>query len=290
MVKIDIISDLHVDKWSPEAVLDYAEHKQSKILIVAGDISDDMNDVRTELARMAACYETVLYVEGNNEIKRNFYGAKTYSTQGSENQIRDIIAQGPSNVHYLKDGVFIKDDVAIIGRNGHWDYKIAPFVSEQTGMKALAEMRGVGIKDVEDFKRQAIEDAQELTEIVAELSADSSIAHIVVVTHTVPDSRLIKYNFDKVKREMFATAGNSRMTDVIKADKDSKIKLWVFGHEHSPQDKRIDHVRYFANPRGTEKDATTNDYRPRTVVIGKAKKRMGLSLDAVFQFRNKGPL
>ena len=54
-----------------------------------------------------------------------------------------------SNVFYLKDSVFIKDGVAIIGRNGFWDHQLGDGVTVEQGEKFLAETWGVTVEQIE---------------------------------------------------------------------------------------------------------------------------------------------
>ena len=79
-MKIDLISDLHIDHWNPKIKSLFAigevknypldlgkETDRSKILIVAGDICDELNQSIDYLDHISQYYDKVLYVDGNHE-------------------------------------------------------------------------------------------------------------------------------------------------------------------------------------------------------------------------------
>ncbi len=74
---MDIISDLHIDHWDVTIGVKYPcgsriHHPfkitpQSDILIVAGDISDDLELSLKYLDEVSKHYKKVLFVDGNHE-------------------------------------------------------------------------------------------------------------------------------------------------------------------------------------------------------------------------------
>ena len=73
----DIVSDLHIDQWDknielniPCGVVKYYPHlsdPQNKILVVAGDVSDSLENTIAYLDAVSKYYQKILFVDGNQE-------------------------------------------------------------------------------------------------------------------------------------------------------------------------------------------------------------------------------
>jgi predicted phosphodiesterase len=256
----DFMSDLHVDKWDGETY-DYAAHKKSDIAIVAGDVADGSAAALAELKRIAAVYKTVLFVDGNHEF-RKAEKAYNFDFAAVEKELRDGIA-GIPNVTYLRDKPFVKDGVAIIGRNGHWDYKIADGITEKDAIDDAAKEFKSTFNEAASFSKLARRDYYALREQVISLNKDPSIHTIVVVTHTVPRQELLNRTYSL---NWLSRGGASVMRRLQPYDTHNKIKFWLFGHSHEQIQQSIDGVFYRENPRGKKKEANT-DYKPATMAF-----------------------
>ena len=97
-MKIDLISDLHIDHWDTSIespfingkVKNYPlklenEKKREKILIVAGDICDDLDQAISYLDHISQYYDKVLYVDGNHEHMKQY--PELYSSNYIHEQI-----------------------------------------------------------------------------------------------------------------------------------------------------------------------------------------------------------
>lgn len=257
----DLVSDLHADKWQDDP--DWQKLKTSDLVIVAGDVAATIDEVKKELTRLSAAYDTVLYLDGNHEYYEALALENCPDLTVTEDRLR-LVAAGLPNVHYLKDAVFIRDGVAIIGRNGFWDHQFGETITVEQGEKALADKWGVSAEDIKTFTRQAQKDFEELRDEVRRLGDDPSIHTIIVVTHTVPHKDLVFEKLKKRSPEGAGYAGNSQMEKVLKEDKNKKIKFWLFGHVHTGQEKKIDHVEYISSPRGVPVWGTKN-YKPKQI-------------------------
>ena len=78
------------------------------------------------------------------------------------------------------------------------------------------------------------------------------IKNIVCITHTAPVKEGIEFKKDpnSVWNALNGAYANSKMQDVLVADVNKLIKVWVFGHTHYHKDFVIDDIRYISNPRG----------------------------------------
>ena len=80
-MKVDLISDLHIDHWDLKIKCNHpcGERKSypffdvtdikpgSELLIIAGDISDDIDISINFMNQLCRFYKMVMYVEGNHE-------------------------------------------------------------------------------------------------------------------------------------------------------------------------------------------------------------------------------
>ena len=127
-MKIDICSDLHVDKWGKVLYwpkLLNARNDKNDILVIAGDTSDMLQRLglfRT-LKDAAKHYSHVFFTEGNHE----HYGLSTRSVQNTCAEIQ-IFTDDRANITYLNESYAIIDDVAFVGANGWYDWKMMEYL------------------------------------------------------------------------------------------------------------------------------------------------------------------
>lgn len=261
-ISADLMSDLHVDKWDGETY-DYAAHKNSNIAIVAGDVADSPAITLAELKRIAAVYKTVLFVDGNHEFRK---AGQIYNFDFAtvEKELRDGIAKLP-NVTYLRDQPFVKDGVAIIGRNGHWDYKMTDRITEKDAINDAAKQFKSTFNEAASFSKLARRDYYALRDQVIALNQAPSIHTIVVVTHTVPRRELMD-PAGTFSPEWLSRGGASLMRHLSQYDTHHKVRFWLFGHSHEQIQQNIDGILYRENPRGKRKEGNTG-YKPATIAF-----------------------
>lgn len=143
-MKVDLMSDLHLDRWWG-VQMTYAPTPGADIAIVAGDLNRNPELSGQALQDIAASYKTVLFVDGNNEFRDPFLTDGNFNFADTEERMRLAIARANDSfdvpkIFYLKDGPFLQDGVAIIGRNGHWDYKADPRITVKEALTQQAEL------------------------------------------------------------------------------------------------------------------------------------------------------
>ncbi len=253
----DLHAELHADR------LDYAALKKSDIAIVAGDLGPDPATSLAELRQIAAAYKTVLFVDGNHEFRKGLPDyVYNFNFDAVEEKLRQGIAQIP-NVVYLRDKPFVKDGVAVIGRNGHWDYKMVKGYPRRRAIRECARILETDFNNAASFSKLARRDYYALRDQIIKFNRDPSIHTIVVVTHTVPRSELLK----DAPPARQAIKGSSQMRHLLQYDAGKKIKFWLFGHQHDSRKQEIDGVLYHENPRGHNRD-TAKGYKPSAVRLG----------------------
>lgn len=237
----DLISDLHADLWDP---IDWTYRATSPFCVVAGDIADDHSTVAQILTELGQWYQGVFYIDGNDE-HRAYYNNLGDSYRSLNEHVGNI-----ENVIYLQDNLIIVNGVAILATNGWWTYDLDSSIDPEYTVKWFQEKHHLTQEEAHTMRTMAIEDFQYMTNSLTRAQTMPDIKKVVLVTHTVPDSRLVDHDFRLTKDYQFNCIGNALMREVLRVDLEQKVAVWCFGHYHSPVDRKISRVRYVNNCRG----------------------------------------
>jgi UDP-2,3-diacylglucosamine pyrophosphatase LpxH len=238
-LSFDLISDLHLD----DQPFDCAGLPTSPICIVAGDVSEDHNITIEFLTHLSKCYQQVLYIDGNSEHKHNLLDLEL-----SQLTLKHSISK-LKRVQYLYDDVVVINGIAFIGTNGWWAFDF----DSQTDANLVAQWYQSAMSvicDPEQMVLQSINDAAYLAHTVEKLQTHPEVRQIVVVSHTVPNPKLIEHDIELNGSYKFNVMGNRLLEAVRIVDTESKISTWCFGHYHGAVDQVIDGIRYVNNCRG----------------------------------------
>lgn len=110
-MKLQVVSDLHIDKngtWNDSKTFPISIPENSKeiILIIAGDLSPDVNDNLSVLNFYSRFYKNVIFILGNHEY--DFMDVnKVYS------KYQRKLKKG-SNIYVLEQSSIIIDDVVFL--------------------------------------------------------------------------------------------------------------------------------------------------------------------------------
>lgn len=234
----DLVSDVHIDYWDIRLPLKYPcgsrKHApcqltpMSGILVVAGDVSDDITLTCEWLQKQP--YDTILFVEGNHEH------VEYYEHMSTKIDVPVI---------NLSETDYIRDSVAFVGCCGWWDY------ADGSAVKYFKDwMPHIDNLSFEQLiKQRAEQEASTLIQRISALQKRNDIDKIVVVTHTVPPK-------DELCSEGYSTWSNTQ----LKVTGNSKVTHWCFGHLHQEFDVKIDNIRFICHPRGRPDDNNSSDY------------------------------
>lgn len=260
---MNIVSDLHIDQWDPKFNISNpcGEVKNSplkwtksdNILIVAGDVSDDLDRTCKYLDELSNYYSTILFVDGNHEHV-NIY-PKLYSNKEILNKITEYCND---NVKYLPENTFIKNGVAYIGCCGWWDYEDLNPEEVKRSMEYFDEWvksidRQGSIQFINNVYQKAKDESKILLKRIEELEKNENVKEIIVVTHCVPLN-----NFTDDGR--LGTEHNIEFKNILEK-KFTKLKKWIFGHTHQHFDENINGVHFMANARGRPEDFDRVQYK-----------------------------
>ena len=273
-MKVDLISDLHIDHWDLRIKCDHpcGERKSypffdvtdikpgSEVLIIAGDISDDIDISIDFMNQMCQYYKMVMYVEGNHEHIEKYPQLYT-----KEEIAKKIEEKGNKKIIYLPQTSVIWRNTLFIGCCGWWDYCNN---SKQLDYFNSTDIV-IGEDQIENFhqnvKKRAQEEAVSLLEKLEKYKNNNQIKQIIVVTHTVP----INIFLDK---DLTDSKYNSCMEEIKEND---KINYWLFGHTHEELTKQdIRKITYITNPRGRPSDYDRQKFNIKTIKIEKFRKNI----------------
>ena len=237
----DLISDLHVETWDQ---FDWTGQATSPYCILAGDVCEDLAQLKVSLTHLSKCYQAVFYIDGNEEHSANLDDLQ----QSYHNLYQHV--QGIKNVVYLRDNVVIINGVAILATNGWWTYNFNPWIDEDQSKMWHQNRKMLTANTVTDIKRCSHHDAAYMVNSVRKLQKHRDVKTLVMVTHTVPAPWLIEHDPELESNYRFNLMGNQHMQAVFDSDTEGKIKTWCFGHYHTPIDTVRDGVRFVNNCRG----------------------------------------
>lgn len=270
-LKVDIVSDLHIDHWSLEYMKKYpfGTQKNSKfyfnisnvspLLIVAGDICDNLNDSIDFLHYASHFYETILFVDGNHEHTEKY--PDLYKTSDISEMINN------KKVVYLPKNSYVVNKTAFIGSCGWWNYNNS---DSETISKCTNYFRNwiphfgktENLNFIQNVINRSNEEYTYLDKLLTQYEHDPNIDNIVIVTHTVPQPSLCS-NFTFSCKSV-ATQYNSNFQSF---EKYKKISHWIYGHSHTNNDILEKNIRYINNARGRPDDYDRVSYQVKTIEI-----------------------
>jgi DNA repair exonuclease SbcCD nuclease subunit len=273
-VKIDLCSDLHVDAWlhatqirDPKARMwtgepykstflhldwRFCKNPDSQVLIIAGDISNDLKTSVEVISHAASEYRWVVVADGNHD----HYANDEIAVHDAMDMFKNMLAPMANVVFLDSKSKLVIDDVAFIGGAGWYDFKayVDHGISEEAARKtwkAYSDDANYPIFENGDPAYLAKQQAQNLTQQIIELSEDDQVNHVVVTTHMSPKADLMEWkHHDPVWNLLTPSYVNTQMSEVLDADTKGKIGHWIYGHTHRRQIKNIGNVQYINNARG----------------------------------------
>ena len=270
----DIVSDLHIDQWDSSLniknpcgeVLDYPfkfKEQPSKILIIAGDISDDIDLSIKYLNEISNNYEKILFVDGNHEH------VSSYPKLLSNKEIDDKIRQcNNPKIVYLPENDFIVGKTVFLGMCGWWDYDNRNSDSIKNALAyfdewipEIASADGGSLKFIDNVTNKSEEQHRDLIKKLEYYEGNSDIENIVIVTHTVP---LEEFALEADGNTETSCQLQSFSKDLVDG-RYKKLKTWIFGHTHNQFDKTINNVRFLTNPRGRPEDFNRINYELKSI-------------------------
>ena len=248
-MKIQLLSDLHNEflrngkrreghHWSGSI-----PDTDADVIVLAGDIDVGVLGAEWAVSESERLGKSILYLLGNHE----FYRYEYYSVKEDIARIcKDTLVQ------YLGPGVFVQDDVRILGTTLWTDYDAYDVVPREQSMRyidnCLTDHRLVEIaggSQVERFTPQHALDIhkRELGWLNDQLSQGFD-GKTVVVTHHGPHHVCQHPAFPMSE---MSGAFHSDLSGLIEGN---DIAVWAFGHTHANVDEVVANTRIVSNQAG----------------------------------------
>ena len=270
MNSVDVVSDLHIEHWDPkfkhiqqnddDYVVNYPFKVTpfSDILVVAGDVVDNIDDAIKYLNELSKNYTYILFVDGNHEhysIYPKLITDNEIDAKFKENNNKKLV--------FLTKNPFMYDGHVFVGCNGWWDFNDSQFFMNKS-VKKYSDYFGLTLDEakslVKSIYKTGHEQIKNLETIIKKYEKDKSVKSITIVTHSVPLKKYTSYNYPC---EM-----NTHYSKLLKY---SKIKHWIFGHTHSTfhdfDYSDENNIKYICNPRGRPNWGMRVNYNPISALL-----------------------
>lgn len=228
-MKLQIMSDLHLEWWNFREAFFSRLPIVGDILILAGDI-DGKSEIINTLERFASMFKTVIYVPGNHE----YYG-------GSLDEVDNLLATNKkeqfNNLFILNNRYICRTDECeescrtFIGST-MWIPEQPDSIYYESSVTDFSIINGAR-PDIYDKNRKCQEFLRE------NIDKDS-----IIVTHHAPSPLSISKKYIGNLLNKFYVCD---MTNLII---EREPKLWVHGHMHQNFDYMIGNTRVICNPLG----------------------------------------
>ena len=279
-MKFDLYSDFHSNHWSREkgtVVSNSVPERmdRSDIAIIAGDVSEMHRSVVLTVAEMGNYYKKVLFVDGNHHYYTPFFNENMREKRFNDAKDFGVTNSVGTNHVFLPFNYFLEDKVAVVGRNGWYDWNakhVSSDVQKDMWKRFHSDYNLIDFYPYEGPHELAIIEARHLSEEI-EAVIRKGAKQIVVVTHTIPHHDLPRFRGDPMWDNLTGSFINSYMEEVWEKYA-QYIPFWVFGHTHEQIVKRMVH----------EKDGTEHTTMFLCNPLGYPHERVGKSKYAPMQF------
>ena len=254
-MKICVISDLHIDqsRWDWDVLQDHP----ADLVIVAGDISNDIMRNCTWLAKLRTIYPKVLWIAGNHDYYNSgFHETRIYTPGDPPHpyyvaEMREHYRQFSEHhdIHFLDPGSVTIDGVTFVGATGWHDYVAGePYTREQqiSVWHDYINDRFIRWNADEPSHVNPCQagniDAAYLDQAVARATGPC-----VAITHHIPHRSLLwQKPHDPIWTAMHGSFANTQLEKIQSPD----LKYWIYGHTHARGMKTINGCKYVCNARG----------------------------------------
>jgi predicted phosphodiesterase len=266
MRRFHLLSDLHTEfskitklsqicklqtkhNISTNEVLPYvpnmAENKNITLLL-AGDIGQyNTTNYLSFIRDCAECYKGVILVTGNHEYYNSFpQHDMKYTIPFIDNAIQHNLLDLP-NVHFLQKSCVDVHGVKIVGCTlwSHIPHNHKTFVEQSMNDYEYIESDN-GALTVYDTDNIHKDHAKWLYEVLH----DDKDTPTIVLTHHMPSLSLIHQKYAKYRTLNSAFASDMEHLFL------NNVKIWCYGHTHTPLIKLIDNTLCITNPLGYEEE------------------------------------
>ena len=247
-MKLTIVSDMHID-IDGQLDLDLGS---GDVLVVAGDTSNSAQKTARFLNEQAKEFKFVVHVDGNHEHYSNDFYSETIKMDTVANNLIYLDSMTESNVIRLHDKQYFDyEDYRFIGCCGWYTFDYySDNLTRSTDLWQMYSNDWRMIYKRGSFKQDLPHElAKKQSEMLLQQIKDTpSDKKIIVVTHTVPHTKMLDYRpSDQFWEEMSAFYYNSHNKEIVENE---EIMMWINGHTHLNKYTEINGTTCMCNPRG----------------------------------------
>lgn len=249
MVKLQIMSDLHIETMQGDLLVTDFITPSAKILVLAGDIGriHKYEQLSNFLKQLCPLFEVVIYVLGNHEFYR-VDGVKPKTIPELLEDLEKIRKEIP-NLYVLNRDSIIIEDVCIAGCT-LWTksvINVPPFIVRVHEMNTVKynAMNEADVNYIEDMIKYCSQKKLKL----------------VMVTHHCPTFSM---NSTK-KNNHYACLYHNNLDRLMSID---KVHTWIFGHIHKNTDHKTKRgTRLVTNQKGKPKDKVIDFVKNKVILV-----------------------
>lgn len=247
-------------------------------LVVAGDISNDVDNNCGWLVQLKQRFDKVVWTPGNHDFyNMGFhqtrlmptaeYAAK-WPTPKTVPEIVDHYRRWSEEhgIYFLHRSSVELDGVEFVGSTGWHDFEAGnpiPFDQQVLTWKRNMPESHLIPWDLTGHAitwQRVLKEAQLEQAAIHALVVNNSLPK-VVVTHHVPNRQFLQYRTDRIWNALNGAFCNTLLEQV----KDPSIRVWCFGHTHYTWDRDFDGVRFVCNPKGYHGENPS--WQPREIEV-----------------------
>ncbi|NQY58439.1 metallophosphoesterase [Cognatishimia sp.] len=247
-MKIDLISDIHIDIYIKDPQGDYKTHKYDKfieevlvpndsdILSIAGDIGHYNKQNVLLLEKLSKYYKHVLFTLGNHDFWLMGNKQKHRYKYGFNRVSEFMSMELPKNVHFV-DKVMDIDGLKVSGFLGFYDGSYLPSAEEWWKEKQYRNFNDyVQIPETDSYKY--LHNKYKYTGSFEKID--------LMITHVNPSTKYEhqSYSLKDDNDTMFYCFDGQELRDKLQPE------VWHFGHTHEKIQYRIGNTDFICNPFG----------------------------------------
>jgi predicted phosphodiesterase len=259
VIKIQVVSDIHAEFWEQKTKMNFFK-PSAPILALLGDIcccgsDDDFDLFKRVITELLPKYEKIIFITGNHEYYYNDANTPTIANtiQGINAKIQTFFKQTSPKLVFLYNSILrIKygNTRYIIAGTTLWSN--IPKSERQRIQESMNDYNYIYVNTGRKVRKLNANDVHKLhtearTFIArAATEAKKERAKLIVLTHHKP------YLSDDYDTTTLYPAYESDVTDLFTPN----MLFWCYGHTHIADDRHINGVHLYSNPKGYPRQKT----------------------------------
>lgn len=264
-LRIQIVSDLHIEFYHESKNLDFLIEPEAPILALLGDIGYACSrQLKNFLYSQCDRFEKVLFLAGNHEYYNN--GTNTSSMTEQLEWMRNVCSKHP-NLHFMEQESIILNDVVVLGTTlwsniSKKDRRMAEnFLNDYR--LSYNHAPGEYPRNLKAKETTAIY-LESISWIESQLKkAKKNSQKVVVLTHHTP---MLTGTSHPQFKDSSVTCCFSSDLEALLLSSGPTLVAWACGHTHYNFDFMVGSVRVVSNQRGY-KNRDKDDYQKDGVVL-----------------------